>query len=306
MEHSMKMKLSTDDLIRIISWMYRLQGQEAVHPLNPEDLWRAFNGAVKYAMGKPASLDFKLELPFANISCAGGVERLAQEGIEKTLKSLPPASEQTLDTSGVYYDIYAQLVSDEAGIHSRGDFRNSVLALQSLEKLATLLEGKGTPPEKFNFRTQLIVPVAEYFLKREDYIRFVRLLEEYDQTGLLQRGVKSVIYDEPGLFKGVEFKTYGRNLPQFSLKGDKSTITSIVQKPQRGSEILTYWEILTEGEGKPYWGLKPFKRGEGVGDLNDGIVATSSLNMALRLAQAAYQGNKELYRHALMYIIKSH
>ncbi|MBI2656738.1 hypothetical protein HYX03_03290 [Candidatus Woesearchaeota archaeon] len=297
------MKLSMDDLIRVVSWMFRLQDREVIRPPHPEDLRRAFNDAVEYATGKPASLDFELEPLFANISDVDSVERLAQEGVKKTLKSLPPASGQTGDTRGVCHDIYAQLVPDERGVYSRGDFRNSVLALQSLEKLAILLGGKGTPPEKFNFRTQLIVPVAEYFLIEEEYVQFLRLLELYDQTGFLQRGVRSVIHDDPDLFKGVEFKTYGRDLPQFSLERDKSTFTSIVQKSQRESDP-TYWEILTQVEGKPYWGLKPFKREEG-GALNDGMVTTSSLNMALRLAQAANQGNKKLYRHALMYIIES-
>ena len=61
-----------------------------------------------------------------------------------------------------------------------------------------------------------------------------------------------------------------------------------------GQQPGTPWEILTEVDGKAYGGI--IKRG------NEGIVITTSLPMALRLAQAAHRGDREAYKHALMYL----
>lgn len=293
--------LTSEDFLRIATWMFKYRDGRGFPQPDPDALEYAFKQAAAYVRGEekfPASLDFdRLRLDFDHVNNSDRVRRIAWNGTKKTLETLAIGSSET-GKEPFLKDMYDQLVPDTGGDYMHGPLRDAVLGLESLEKLAILLDGKkDIRPGEHNFRTQLIIPITNRLLQRELYDKIAALLKEYEQTELLQRGVKAVVYDQPELFKGVELSTSGGNLPQLLLKKNAGTSTSMIQKPDYVSAIPEFWEILTEVDGKPYGGV--------IENHNQGIVTTPSLPMALRLAQAAHQGSREAYRHALMYILNS-
>ncbi len=307
-----EIKLTIDDFLKGTAAVYFvanrkkwMQGEDVSR--EKESLVQALDVLKQYVIEKRTSLEFpKLDsdhvLPLPRYY--SDYRRLAQEVAQLTFQqseselfvTQKPDARSTM-LSRVYLQV---LGAGDSGEHV-GLIKNGMLMLKSLEKIALSLDVTERKRGFGNFETYLIVPIANIFLKGGDYERFMKLVEFCSPKGLLQNGVKSVFYDDKNLFTGVEFINQP-NLPGFisysNNPPDKST-TSVIQRPDNHllEEQPSYWNISTQVGGKPFWGLKPY--GKDDHQNKGGYIDTISLNLALRLANSAREGDKLSYEHIL-------
>lgn len=295
-------KLELADILRVIAAV------AIVDTVSKDELRKiqdSLEEITKHSKGEEVNLElrdlaFYNPLPYSYNDCMHLARRLGEQSFEHIKTQFSAPSEEK---AKVHEDVYKQLVPH--GYYKSlqwGPIRNTILMLESLETFGVSIDGGSRDERTGNFVSYFVIPIANLFLKDGKFDEFTQVLSQYNQPQLLQRHVKSVYYESPKLFEGVDMIVQGNQLPGFLSEQGKAN-TSIIQQTS-GFQTTDLWQISTEVDGKPFWGIRLYKQESShANDSNTGYIETSSLNLALRLVKAANEGDKRAYTHAL-YLIK--